>query len=353
MSTQGPGREKFLQSSDPGDGRDSLAVADPPQKRQNSRKLLQRVRDSIRARHYSHRTEQAYVAWVKRYVVFHGKAHPGSLGVDAVREFLTDLAVRRNVSASTQSQALSAILFLYREVLRIDIGWVSDVERAKKPVRVPTVLSQDEVKRVLRHLKGAPLLMASLMYGAGLRLSECLSLRVKDVDFDRGLLLVHAGKGAKDRVTLLPRSVVTSMESHLKRVRGLYEDDMLDAELQASLPQGLSRKYPNAGREWPWQYVFPASRVYVEPETKQRLRHHQHESVPQRAMREAVRKCGITKRATCHTLRHSFATHLLEAGYNIRKVQKLLGHADIRTTMQYTHVTGSGESGVRSPIDML
>ena len=329
------------------------AEPEEPERSASAGKLIASVRDAIRSRHYSHRTEQAYVAWIKRFIVFHGKRHPARMGVTEVRDFLSDLAVRRGVSASTQSQALSAILFLYREVLRLDIGWVRDVERAKKPKRLPTVLSRDEVRSVLRRMKGAPLLMASLMYGAGLRLSEVLSLRVKDIDFERGLLMVRGGKGAKDRVTLLPKSITEQLRRQLEDVREVFEGDLKEPALNASLPQGLSRKYPNAGREWGWQYVFPASRVYVRPETGERLRHHQHESVPQRAVREAVRKSGITKQATCHTLRHSFATHLLEAGYNIRKVQQLLGHVDIRTTMQYTHVAGSGEAGVRSPIDML
>jgi len=327
-------------------------IADPPSRTAPPR-LLQCVRNAVRARHYSPRTEQAYVAWTKRFVVFHGMRHPREMGADEVREFLTYLAVVRRVSASTQSQALSAILFLYREVLGMDIGWVSDIERSKKPKKLPVVLSRDEVKAVLRRMQGTPLLMASLLYGSGLRLNECMALRVKDVDFERAQLLVRGGKGAKDRVALLPDSVVPMMRSQLERVRQLYESDMEKPDVAASLPDGLDRKYINGGREWGWQYVFPASRLWTHPETGKRLRHHQHESTLQRAVKSAVRKSGIAKQATCHTFRHSFATHLLEAGHNIRKVQQLLGHVDIRTTMQYTHLVGSSKDGVTSPLDML
>ena len=335
----------------PGDFGATL-VADPEDK-PSPPKLLQRVRDAVRARHYSPRTEQAYVAWARRFVVFHGMTHPTKLGADDVRDFLTHLAVDRCVSSSTQSQALSGILFLYREVLRADIEWVSDIERSKKPKKLPAVLSRDEVKALLRRMRGRPLLMASLLYGAGLRLNECMTLRVKDVDSERTQILVRGGKGAKDRVALFPKSVLAPMRMHLESVRELFESDMADPGVAASLPGGLARKYPSAGREWAWQYVFPSSRLWTDPETGQRFRHHQHESVLQRAVKDAVRKSGIAKQASCHTLRHSFATHLLEAGYNIRKVQKLLGHADIRTTMQYTHLIGSVSDGVTSPIDLL
>jgi len=279
--------------------------------------------------------------------------HPEKLGVDHVREFLTHLAVDRCVSASTQSQALSAILFLYREVLRINIGWVSDVERSKKPTKLPVVLSKGEVKTVLRRMRGTPLLMASLLYGSGLRLNECMKLRVKDVDFEMVQILVRGGKGNKDRPALFPEAVMAPMRVHLISVRELFDSDLADKGVAASLPGGLDRKYPNAGREWGWQYVFPASRLWTDPETGRRFRHHQHESVLQRAVKEAVRKTGIAKSASCHTFRHSFATHLLEAGYNIRKVQQLLGHRDVRTTMQYTHLVGLAKDGVKSPLDML
>lgn len=330
----------------------SILIADPPD-RSAPPKLLQRVREAVRARHYSPRTEQAYVAWIRRFVVFHGMTHPAELCAADVRDFLTHLAVDRCVSASTQSQALSGILFLYRYVLRMDIEWISDVERSKRPKKLPVVLSRDEVRAVLRRMRGRPLLMASLLYGAGLRLNECMNLRVKDVDFERVQILVRNGKGAKDRVGLFPKSVRAPMRAHLESVRELFQRDLADPGVATSLPAGLARKYPNAGREWPWQYAFPASRFWTHPETGQRLRHHQHESVLQRAVKDAVLKSGIAKQATCHSMRHSFATHLLEAGYNIRKVQKLLGHVDLRTTMQYTHLVGSEVDGVTSPIDLL
>ncbi len=345
------GHESFSSYVSTGESR-ALLLADPPAK-PGPPKLLQRVRNACRARHYSPRTEQAYVSWTRRFVAFHGMRHPRTMGADEVREFLTYLAVDRCVSSSTQSQALSGILFLYREVLDMDIGWVSDVERSKKPKKLPVVLSKEEVKAIFRRMRGVPLLMVSLLYGSGLRLNECMKLRVKDVDFDRGYLFIRAGKGAKDRAALLPDSVVASLRAQLARVRTLYESDLERQGVGASLPDGLARKYPNGGREWGWQYVFPASRLWTHPDTGKRLRHHQHESVLQRAVKAAVRKSGIAKQATCHTFRHSFATHLLEAGYNIRKVQQLLGHVDIRTTMQYTHLAGSSRDGVTSPLDML
>jgi integron integrase len=345
------GYESFTGYASPGES-GSILLADPPA-RPAPPKLLQRVRNACRVRHYSPRTEQAYVSWTRRFVAFHNMRHPRTMGADEVREFLTYLAVDRCVGSSTQSQALSGILFLYRDVLDMDIGWVSDVERSKKPKKLPVVLSKEEVKAIFRRMRGVPLLMASLLYGSGLRLNECMKLRVKDVDFDRGYLLIRAGKGAKDRAALLPDSIVASLRAQLARVRTLYESDLEKPRVGASLPDGLARKYPNGGREWGWQYVFPASRLWTDPDTGKRLRHHQHESVLQRAVKAAVRKSGIAKQATCHTFRHSFATHLLEAGYNIRKVQQLLGHVDIRTTMQYTHLVGSSRDGVTSPLDML
>jgi integron integrase len=340
--------------SDWNDGRGGAVavIADPPSKKP-PKKLLQQVREAVRVRNYSPRTEQAYVAWIRRFVLFHKKKHPSKMGVEEVREFLNYLAVDREVSASTQSQALSAILFLYREVLGLEIGWVPDVERAKKPKQLPIVLSRGEVRAVLRRMTGTPLLMASLLYGSGLRLNECMQLRVKDIDFDRGQLLIRGGKGAKDRAALLPQSLEEPLRAQLKRVRELHASDLQKPDVGASLPAGIERKYPNAGREWGWQYVFPAARLWKDPETGKRYRHHQHESVLQRAVKAAVRKSGIAKQASCHTFRHSFATHLLEAGYNIKKVQELLGHVDLRTTMQYTHLVGSERDGVRSPLDML
>ncbi|MCK5596822.1 MAG: integron integrase [Candidatus Eisenbacteria sp.] len=333
-------------------GPDALFLADPPLRKPKPRKLIQRVRDTFRARHYAYSTEQAYVGWIKRYIAFHGMEHPARLNAEHVREFLTYLAVDRGVSVSTQSQANSGLRFLYKQVLGVELGPLPDVERSRKPKTLPIVLSKDEVRTVLRRLQGTPLLMASLLYGSGLRLSECMTLRVKDLDFESRQLWVRGGKGAKDRWTLLPKSVVSPLRAQMERVRELWDSDRKQ-RVSASLPRGITRKYANAGSEWGWQYVFPASRLWSNAETGQRLRHRQHESVLQRAVKEAVRKSGIAKQASCHTFRHSFATHLLEAGYSIRVIQKLLGHEDIRTTMQYTHVAGSAADGVRSPIDML
>lgn len=316
-----------------------------------SPRLLDRVREAIRARHYSPRTEKTYVFWIRRYVLFHRKRHPSEMGENEVREFLSALATRDKVGASTQNQALSAILFLYRHVLRQEIGWVEGVIRAKRPLRIPVVLTRGEVRAVLAELRGVPWIMASLLYGSGLRLLECARSRVKDVDLSRCEITVRDGKGQKDRITLLPRSVRGPLEAHLKRVRRQHQDDLAQGRGSVELPTALERKYPRAPWEWPWQWVFPASRPYRDGETGRLRRHHLHESVLQRAVREAVLRAGIPKRATCHTLRHSFATHLLEDGYDIRTIQELLGHSDVSTTMVYTHVLNRGGRGVRSPLD--
>jgi integron integrase len=315
--------------------------------------LLERVRDAIRTRHMSPRTEEAYVAWVRRFVLFHGKRHPRELGAPEVSEFLTALAVKDRVSASTQNQALGAILFLYREVLGQDLPWLGSVVRAKKPRRLPVVLTREEVRAILSHVDGATRLIVSLLYGSGLRLLEGLTLRVKDVDFGRNEITVRSGKGGKDRVTMLPVGARAPLGAHLRSVRAVHERDVRDGAGWVSLPSSLARKFPNAGREWPWQWVFPATRTYVDPETGHRHRHHLHETVVQRDFKAAVREAGLTKHATCHTLRHSFATHLLEDGYDIRTIQELLGHKDVATTMIYTHVLNRGGRGVRSPIDVL
>jgi integron integrase len=316
-------------------------------------RLLDAVRAAIRSRHYSPRTEQAYVHWIRRFVFFHGKCHPRELTESHVRDFLSDLAVRRRISASTQTQALSAILFLYREVLRTECGWIEGFVRAKRAQRLPVVLSRDEVGRVLEKLHGRPWLVALLLYGAGLRLLECLRLRVKDVDFERRQIYVRQGKGAKDRVTVLPQRSIEALERELETGRRLHEADLRDGAGWVELPDALGRKLPNAGREWTWQWVFPATRTYRDRETGQVRRHHLHETVVQRAVRDAVRAAGVHKRATCHTFRHSFATHLLEDGHDIRTVQELLGHRDVRTTMIYTHVLKMGALGVRSPADRM
>jgi integron integrase len=316
-------------------------------------KLLDRVREAIRSRHYSRNTEDAYVAWIKRFIFFHGKRHPAEMGAEEVTRFLSSLALDGRVAASTQNQALSALLFLYREVLQQDLPWLEGVVRAKRPIRLPVVLTREEVQAVLAHLRGTPRLMGTLLYGAGLRLLECARLRVKDVDFGLNHILVRDGKGQKDRVTLLPGAIQDELVRHLEGVRQQHQRDLLKGAGWVVLPGGLDRKYPNAGREWAWQWVFPATSWYVDRETGNRRRHHLHESAVQRAIKEAVRRADIAKPASPHTLRHSFATHLLEDGYDIRTVQELLGHKDVSTTMIYTHVLNRGPAGVRSPADRL
>jgi integron integrase len=314
-------------------------------------KLLDQVRLAIRTRHYSWRTERAYVAWVRRFIVFHGKRHPLTMGEREVTAFLSALAVRGRVSASTQNQALSAIVFLYRHVLKTELEWMSGIVKAKRPVRLPTVLTRDEVRAVLRELHGVPWLMASLMYGAGLRLLECAHLRVKDVDFARLEITVRDGKGRKDRMTMLPAALREPLAVHVERVRLLHQRDLRRGLGSVELPSAVERKYSRATFEWAWQWVFPATRFYRDRRSGRYRRHHLHESVVQRAMKEAVWRAGIPKHASCHTLRHSFATHLLEAGYDIRTIQELLGHSDVSTTMVYTHVLNRGGRGVRSPLD--
>jgi integron integrase len=316
-------------------------------------RLLDRVREALRLRHYSRRTEDAYVAWIRRYILFHDKRHPADMGAPELTAFLSSLAVRGRVAASTQNQALSALLFLYREVLEFDVPWLDGVVRAKRPQRLPVVLTRDEVRAVLRPLNGVPRLMASLLYGSGLRLLECCRLRVQDIDFATNQIVVRAAKGDKDRVTVLPAAIKPDLARHLERVHEQHRRDVESGAGWVELPTALARKYPNAGREWVWQWVFPATRLYRERATGQLRRHHLHESVLQRIVKDAVRRAGIAKRATPHTLRHSFATHLLEDGRDIRTVQELLGHRDVTTTQIYTHVLNRGPSGVRSPMDSL
>jgi integron integrase len=314
-------------------------------------RLLDRVREALRARHGSRRTEKAYVGWIRRFILFHGKRHPLEMGAAEVTRFLSALAVENQVAASTQNQALSAILFLYRVVLEQDLPWLDGVVRAKPSERLPVVLTRTEVRAVIQHLHGAPRLMAILMYGAGLRLLECARIRVKDIDFDANQITVRSGKGDKDRLTMLPQVVKADLATHLIAVKRQHESDLRQGAGWVELPWALGRKYPNAGREWPWQWVFPATRLYVEPVTGQRRRHHLHESVVQRAVKDGVRRAEIAKPATCHTFRHSFATHLLESNHDIRTVQELLGHRDVSTTMIYTHVLNRGPGGVQSPAD--
>ncbi len=316
-------------------------------------KLLDQVRGKIRLKHYSIRTEQAYVDWIRRFILHFGKRHPRDLGAAEVEAFLTHLAVEGNVAASTQNQAKSALLFLYREVLEAELPWLDNVERAKAPKRLPVVLTRDEVQGVLGRLTGTHWLIASLLYGAGLRIMEGLRLRVKDVDFSRKEILVRDGKGSKDRVTMLPAALVAPLAEHLKRVKALHEQDLAAGRGAVFLPYALERKYPGAARDWGWQYVFPSANLSEDPRTGIERRHHLQDQAVQRAMRQAVRDAGVAKPATPHTLRHSFATHLLEGGYDIRTVQELLGHADVSTTMIYTHVLNRGGRGVTSPLDLV
>lgn len=314
-------------------------------------RLVDQVREAIRVRHYSLRTEEAYVRWVIRFVKFHGKRHPSELGTAEIVAFLSDLAVRQKVAAATQNQALNALVFLYREVLGDEFPDVEEVVRAKRPKRLPVVLTREEVRQVLEHMEGTPSLVAGLLYGAGLRLLEALRLRVKDLDFAGGQLVVRDGKGQKDRISVLPSRLVEPLRLHLKGVRATHQIDMSAGYGAVYLPNALARKYPNAARSWGWQYVFPAPRRSRDPRSGAVRRHHLHETSIQKAVRHAVRAAGITKPASCHTFRHSFATHLLEDGYDIRTVQELLGHTDVRTTMIYTHVLNRGGRGVLSPLD--
>jgi len=315
-------------------------------------KLLDRVRERIRFKHYSIRTEDSYVQWIRRFILFHGKRHPSEMGAVEVEAFLTHLAVAGNVAASTQNQARSALLFLYKEVLGSELPWLNNVEQAKKPRRLPVVLTEDEVRDVLANLAGVHWLVAALLYGAGLRLMEALRLRVQDVDFKRREVLVRNGKGFKDRVTMLPEKLAGRLQSHLATVRLLHEKDLAEGFGEVHLPYALDRKYPNAGASWGWQYVFPSGNRSLDPRTGKTRRHHLDEQTIQRAVKQAVRTAGVVKPATPHTLRHSFATHLLQKGQDIRTVQELLGHEDVQTTMIYTHVLNRGGRGVTSPLDV-
>lgn len=314
-------------------------------------KLLDRVHAELRKRHYSGRTEEAYVGWIRQYIRFHGIRHPREMGKEEVERFLSHLAVNRDVAAATQNQALAALLFLYRDVLGTSLDWMDDIVRAKRPARVPVILTRSEVSDVLSRMFGPNWIAGMLMYGAGLRLLECLQLRVKDVDFGYQQIVVREGKGSKDRVTILPSRIEERLMRHLDENKAQHEKDLSRGGGYVRLPNGLDRKYPTAEQEWRWQWIFPATRQFKDIGSGSLYRHHPHETVLQRAVKEAAALTRITKRVTCHTFRHSFATHLLEEGYDVRTIQELLGHRDISTTMVYTHVLNHGGRCVRSPLD--
>ena len=314
-------------------------------------RLLDQVRQSLRARHYSPRTEKAYVAWIRRFILFHGKRHPETMSEKDIGDFLSHLASEAKVSAGTQNQALAALLFLFQQVLDRQLEWLGNLVRAKQPVHVPTVLARDEVRDLLAHVHGQIWLICALMYGSGLRLLEALQLRVTDLDLDRREIIVHGGKGPKDRRTVLPGALVPGLRSHLATVKLQHEGDISLGAGAVALPGPIDRRYPNAPYAWMWQWVFPAPRTYTDPASQEVRRHHLHEAIVQRAIRRAAVAARIQKPVTAHTLRHSFATHLLEDGYDIRTIQELLGHKDVSTTMIYTHVLNRGPGGVRSPLD--
>jgi len=318
----------------------------------HSPKLLDQLRTALRVKHYSYRTEKSYISWARRFIYFHNKKHPQAMGTYEVRAFLNYLAQHENVSASTQNQALNALVFLYKHVIQKELGSI-DAIRARRPKRLPVVLTQKEVEKVLTFLSGTQAIMVTLLYGSGLRLMECHRLRVKDIDFELRQIVVRDGKGFKDRVTVLPESVIPELKNHLERIKALHQVFSKLGYGEVELPYALQRKYPNAKYEWGWQYVFPAKNISTDPRSGARRRHHIHESTLQRAVKGAVRLAGITKQASCHSFRHSFATHLIENGYDIRTIQELLGHSNVQTTMIYTHVAKKNKLGVKSPMDEL
>ncbi len=323
----------------------------PTESPPKGRKLLDQLSDAIRAKHYSYRTEQTYVEWCRRYILYHNKRHPAEMGLPEIQAYITHLATEGNVAASTQNQALSAILFLYRHVLLQKIEFPTDLIRAKKPDRLPTVLSKAEALAVIQKMNGVPKLMTQLLFGSGLRLMECLRLRIKDIDFANHQIIVRDGKGENDRSVPLPESITPALKAHIQQVKTIHQRDLQEGYGEVPLPYALERKYPNANREPGWQYVFPASQRSVDPQTRKTMRHHLDESVLQRAIKQASRLAKIDKPVSPHTFRHSFATHLLQAGYDIRTVQELLGHKDVKTTMIYTHVLQRGGLAVKSPLD--
>jgi integron integrase len=328
----------------PESGQGGQVSAKPP-------RLLDSIRAALYARHYSKRTARAYLGWIRRFIIFHGKRHPSEMGSLEVGAFLSNLAIEGKVSSSTQNQALAALLFLYQQILGRELEWLGDLVHAKRPKQVPVVLGRHEARDLLARLKGPTWLVCAMLYGGGLRLLEALRLRVKDIDLDRHEIVVRRGKGAKDRRTVLPNSLMEPLRDHLAAVKKIHEADLEFGTGSVALPDALDRKYPAAPREWSWQWVFPATRHYVDRDTGELRRHHMHESVIQRAVRQAALAAGISKPTSPHTLRHSFATHLLEDGYDIRTIQELLGHRDVSTTMIYTHVLNRGGRGVRSPLD--
>ena len=316
-------------------------------------KLLDIVRSVVRKKHYSIRTEQAYIKWIKEFILFHNKRHPKEMAEEEISAFLSYLASEKKVAASTQNQALNAIVFLYKQVLKIDLGEFGPIERAKRPEKLPTVLSKGEIQRLLSKINGTSGLALNLLYGTGMRLMECLRLRVKDIDFSRDQIVIREGKGQKDRTTMLPESLASSLKDHLSSVRELHDQDLANGFGEVYLPNALERKYPNAAKEWMWQYVFPSSKISKDPRSSKRRRHHMDDSSLQKAVKKAARLAKVDKKVSPHTLRHSFATHLLENGYDIRTVQELLGHKSVQTTMIYTHVIQKGGMGVQSPLDVL
>jgi integron integrase len=361
---EGSGGYKADEDAD-GHGRDEMSESESKSKSKSKSKseaeaeaegvarprLLDRVREGIRVRHYSLRTEQAYVGWVRRFILFHGKRHPADLGKLEVERFLTDLAVRGKVAASTQNQALAALLFLYRDVLKMDMPWAADVVRAKRPVKIPVVLSKKETRELLSYMSGTRLLQAQLMYGCGLRLMEMVRLRVKDLDFDYGTINVLSAKGNKDRVVMIPQTLIEALKEQTEAVKKLHEKDCSEGYGEVYLPEALERKYPNSNRKLMWQYLFPSMKFSTDPRSGRLRRHHFYEKGIQTAVRQAAIRMDIKKKVSCHTLRHSFATHLLENGYDIRSIQELMGHKDVKTTMIYTHVLKCGAGGVVSPLD--
>ncbi len=322
----------------------------PAKTNSNKIKLLDQVRITMRTNHYSSKTEESYISWIRRFIIFNNKVHPDKLGSEHIKNFLNYLAVSRHVSASTQNQALNGVLYLYKNLLKKEVGWIDDIRFSQRKKHLPVVLAKDDVKKIFANMEGIPLLISKVLYGAGLRLNECLKIRLQDIDLDYRTITVRDGKGGKDRITILPDSLVGEIKEQIRKARNLYAKDMKKGNVEVTLPNALGVKYPNACKDFNWQYLFPAkSLVYLEAEKKY-IRVHLHESTYQKLFKEAVRKADIMKQATPHTLRHSFATHLLQAGYDIRTVQELLGHSSVKTTMIYTHVLNRG-IGVRSPLD--